>query len=264
MTEFRHSMVIRRLESRRSCQDVACYRPHTHERFSIGVIDSGSTVFTGAAGSSARLEAGDVVLIPAGNVHACNPDRGRWRYQMIQADQGWIAGLLAEGADSRLLEGITVFRQRSVHRRFSRLNDLLFDDADVDADRIETEFRHALHDCARRDPDWRMAPAVGNELPSSLRPVLQRLRDDETNPRLDELAELAGMDRFQLIRAMKRATGMAPLAWRQNRRIIAAREMLREGRSQSETAHVLGFADQSHFHRVFRAHVAASPGAYRG
>lgn len=263
MSEFTHSGVIPRLESRRSCQEIACYRLHTHERFSIGLVDSGTTVFTGAGESSVRLAAGDVVLIPAGHVHACNPDRGRWRYQMIQADQDWIAGLLASSA-SDLLDGITVFRQRSVHRRFSELNDLLFDGVGVSAERIEAEFRGALGDCDRHAPDRRMAPAGEGELLSTLEPVLERLRDDETNPPLGELAALAGMDRFQLIRAMKRATGMAPLAWRQNHRVVAARDMLREGRSQAETAHALGFADQSHFHRVFRAHVAASPGAYRG
>ncbi|GAA4388106.1 MULTISPECIES: helix-turn-helix domain-containing protein [Brevibacterium] len=40
--------------------------------------------------------------------------------------------------------------------------------------------------------------------------------------------------------------------------------MLRAGTSVVETAIALGFVDQSHFHRVFRAHVAALPGAYRG
>lgn len=101
------------------------------------------------------------------------------------------------------------------------------------------------------------------QLREQLRPVLDRLRNDESNPSLDELAALAGLTRYQLIRAVKRATGLAPLAWRQNARIAQARRMLRTGRPIADTAHELGFTDQSHFHRVFRAHVAASPGAYR-
>lgn len=71
------------------------------------------------------------------------------------------------------------------------------------------------------------------------------------------------MDRFQLIREMKRATGLSPLAWRQNTRVLEARRRLRAGERIADTAHSLGFVDQSHFHRVFQAHVAASPGAYR-
>ncbi|HWV76460.1 MAG TPA: helix-turn-helix domain-containing protein [Isoptericola sp.] len=50
---------------------------------------------------------------------------------------------------------------------------------------------------------------------------------------------------------------------RHNDRVTAARAMLRAGRPLAETAYELGFADQSHFHRVFRAHVAATPGVYR-
>lgn len=112
-------------------------------------------------------------------------------------------------------------------------------------------------------PELRVAGSIEPALVSTLSPALQRLRDDATNPRLDDLADLVGMDRFQLIREMKRATGLSPLAWRQNTRVLEARRRLRAGERIADTAHSLGFVDQSHFHRVFQAHVAASPGAYR-
>ena len=80
---------------------------------------------------------------------------------------------------------------------------------------------------------------------------------------LAELGALVGMSTHQLVRAMKRATGLAPLAWRQNARIVHARHLLRDGVPIADAAHELGFTDQSHFHRVFQAHVAAPPGAYR-
>lgn len=258
--EFWHNAFMPQLESRRSCQEVACYRPHTHDRFSIGLIDSGTTTFTGPADEPFRLAPGDVILIPAGHVHACNPERGRWQYQMIQADQEWITTLLPDAWGSSLI-GITVFRHRGLHRRFSAVNDLLF--ADTGIERVQAELRRVLHECATLDPHRRVAPATDAALVARLRPVLERLHHDESNPFLDELGELVGMGKYQLIRAMKRATGFSPVAWRHNDRVVAARAMLRDGRSLAETAHALGFTDQSHFHRVFRAYVAASPGAYR-
>ncbi|MBL0888699.1 AraC family transcriptional regulator [Myceligenerans indicum] len=285
MSEFWHSAVMPQVESRRSCQEVACYRPHTHERFSIGLIDAGTTTFTGAAGEPIPLAAGDVVLIPAGHVHACNPERGRWEYQMIQADQEWVAGLLPDGPDAGtpgpgvpgpgvpgpgvpgpgvpggFLTGITVFRNLGLHHRLSTVNDLLF--TATDSERVAAAFRRVLRECAMLRPHRRVAPTTDADLAARMGPVLDRLRHDESNPPLAELGELVGMGRYQLIRAMKRATGLPPVAWRQNHRVIAARTMLRDGRSPAETAHALGFSDQSHFHRVFRAHVAASPGAYR-
>jgi AraC-like DNA-binding protein len=262
MPEFWHSALLPHLESRRSCQEITCYRPHTHDRFSIGLIDSGLTTFAGAAGEALPLAAGDVILIPAGHVHACNPEHGRWSYQMIQADQDWIASLLPEESDG-LLAGIHVFRHPGLYGRFSAVNDLLFLDADADAERSEAALRRALRDCAELAPHRRIAPATDAALLARLSAVLDLLHGDGPAPVLDELATVAGMDKYRLIRAVKRATGLPPLAWRQNDRVITARAMLRDGRSLAETAHALGFADQSHFHRVFRAHVAATPGAYR-
>ena len=46
---------------------------------------------------------------------------------------------------------------------------------------------------------------------------------------LAELAALAGLSRYQLIRAFRRATGMTTHAWQINQRVNMARERLRAG-----------------------------------
>ncbi|MBY6414761.1 AraC family transcriptional regulator [Rhodococcus sp. BP-252] len=257
--EFWHSPLLPQVESRRSCQDISCYRPHTHDRFSIGLVDSGTTVFTGASGEPIELAAGDVILIPAGHVHSCNPRDGRWEYQMIHAAQDWILALAP--AAVRMTDGISIFRDRHLHEQFTAVNELLFSDAD--SEQLESAFRTALTTCATREPHRRLDDVVDDALVQRLRPVLARLFEARDNPTLDELAHLAGMGKYQLIRAMKRATGFPPVAWLQNERVGVARKLLRNGHSIADAAHTLGFTDQSHFHRVFRAHVAATPGAYR-
>ena len=80
---------------------------------------------------------------------------------------------------------------------------------------------------------------------------------------LDELAALAGMSRYRLLRAFRAAYGMTPHAWQIDRRIMRARQLLDAGMSLAETALALGFADQSHFQRAFKQRVAATPGEYR-
>lgn len=204
---------------------------------------------------------GDVIIIPAGHVHACNPDNGRWEYQMVHADQDWATSLLPRD-DSILLARIAVLRDQRLHHRLSAVNDLVSSDAD--GQRIETALREILREAAAARP-WRtIEPDTDTELSWRLTPVLQRLHEDASTPALDDLAALAGMNRFQLIRSMKRATGLSPVAWRHNDRVNTARALLRQGRPLAEVAHTLGFADQSHFHRVFRAYTATTPGAYRG
>ena len=261
MTEFWRSERLPHLESRRSCQELTCYRPHTHDRFSIGLIDSGTALVTGVSDQAVQLLAGDIIVIPAGHVHACNPDQGRWQYQMIHADESWVAELLAGNAP-QLLSEITIFRDSAVYQRLDQLNSRLF--AGLESAQVEAQIAAALRECATLSPVLRLTLVTDRVLAAQLAPVLEQLEEHTSESTLDELATLAGMDKYQLIRATKRATGMTPIAWRQNQRIIAARGLLRDGRSLSETAAVLGFTDQSHFHRVFRAYVAATPGAYRG
>jgi len=226
----------------------------------MGLIDAGTSVLTGPLDGTVRLEPGDVVVIPAGQVHACNPDQGRWQYQMIHMDQGWAISLAPEAG--RLLDGISVVRRPDLHRRISDLNDAIF--ADEPPDRIEAGFASLFRLLDGASPTHLVTTDANPELATRLRPAMDRLRCDEASPSLRELADLVGMSTHQLVRAMKRATGLAPLAWRQNARIVQARRLLREGAPITDTAQALGFFDQSHFHRVFRAHVAASPGAYRG
>ncbi|MFT3971492.1 MAG: AraC family transcriptional regulator [Micropruina sp.] len=262
MTEFQRSGHVHGLEARRSCQENPCYRPHSHDSFSVGLIDAGSSVLSGPVGGSIRLEPGDVVVIPSGQVHACNPDDGRWVYQMIHADQPWAASLTPHGDHTPLFLGIQVLRREGLASVVEAFGDAVF--ADEARENIETAAAVLLQELESVSPTHLVTSEANRELIARLSPVMERLTNDESNPSLDELARLVEMSKYQLVRAMRRATGLSPMAWRQNARIIQARRLLREGRAIADTAYTLGFTDQSHFHRVFRSHVAVSPGGYRG
>lgn len=262
MTEFWRSSTVASLEARRSAQENSCYRQHTHDALSVGVIDAGVSIFTGSVTGGVRLEPGDVVIVPAGHVHACNPQRGHWLYRMIHLDQEWAASLMPRAMSTELFDGVNVLRDPVLGDIANGLTDALF--LDPPRERIEEEFSGFFAAAGGVPAAHRVRSTVDPVLRARVEPVLRRLRDDEAAPRLEVLGALVGMSRYQVVRAVKRATGLSPIAWRQNARVTRARRMLRDGESIAETAHALGFTDQSHFHRVFRAHVAASPGSYRG
>lgn len=261
MAEFGRCGAVAHLEARRSCQELRYYRPHAHDSLSVGAIDAGTSVLT-VLGSKIRLVPGDVIVIPAGHVHACNPDQGRWQYQMIHMDQAWAASLAPDQVESSLFGGVRVFRDRELHSRVDTVTIAIFNSETRET--LEPQVTDLLAELEATPPTHLATKDADPDLVARLVPVMDRLRTDQTNPSLTDLAGLVGMSKYQLIRAMRRATGLSPLAWRQNARIAVARHMLREGRPISETAHALGFSDQSHFHRVFSRHVAASPGAYQG
>jgi AraC-like DNA-binding protein len=264
--EFHRSTAIPSLEFRRSCRENTCYRPHTHDVLSIGLIDEGSSVLTGPLTGPVQLAPGDVVVIPPGHVHSCNPEAGRWRYQMTHLDPAWADDLVRATSGAA---GVRVLRSPSVYGQVTNVNDAIA--ADRPAAELERErrrladlFGHAEREASMTVPTM-PAPTDGHLAAAQrLQPVLHRLRYDDTTPALDDLAELVGLSRYQLIRAVKQVTGLSPVAWRQNARILEARRMLRSGAAIADTASMLGFTDQSHFHRVFQAHVATTPGSYRG
>jgi AraC family transcriptional regulator len=85
-----------------------------------------------------------------------------------------------------------------------------------------------------------------------------------TNIRLSELAQLTKLSQSQFGRAFKASTGFAPHQWQLNARIARAQQLLLDGDlSLSEIALSTGFSEHSHFSRVFRKVVGASPGFWQ-
>ncbi|MFQ6227725.1 helix-turn-helix domain-containing protein [Nocardia sp. NPDC002869] len=60
---------------------------------------------------------------------------------------------------------------------------------------------------------------------------------------LGDLVQDTGLSRFQLVRRFRDVTGLPPLAWQINERIIRARSRLRAGCGLAEVSNDLGFAD---------------------
>jgi AraC family transcriptional regulator len=81
---------------------------------------------------------------------------------------------------------------------------------------------------------------------------------------LMDIARACGMPLTQFIRAFGRATGMPPYRWLRSFRIDRAKQVLfNSSLSLAQVAYDCGFADQSHFTRVFFATVGMTPGAWR-
>ncbi|MBH3429821.1 AraC family transcriptional regulator [Pseudomonas alkylphenolica] len=252
------------VESRQACHSRACYKPHSHPTFSIGAVDQGSSLFTGAGEGQTRLLPGTLVFVPARCVHACNPEPGAfWSYQMLHLDATWLKALrLESGLASRDGEPARISQDAQTYQRFCKLNRVLFSSVGA------TEKEAALIEFMADYDTGALLPLASSglvKLPDSkLNAVLQCL-EEETNQLLPlaELATLAGMGRYQLIRAFRAATGLTPHAYQLNQRVNLARRWLRGATPVAEIAYRLGFADQSHFQRVFKAHTGITPGSYR-
>lgn len=255
------------VESRRACHSRACYKPHSHPTYSIGSVDSGRSVFTSVDHAPVTLRPGTVVFVPPARVHACNPSSEcAWSYQMLHIDAQWLETLRSESSDiggcHGAIEPVRIVQDDHTYRRFSALNAKLFsEDSVCEKEAVLIEF---IGDCSYGSQVALSPPVSMPKHDEKLEKVLDFLHVEHTTvPTLAELAGLAGVSRYQLIRLFRAATGMTPHAWHLNHRINQARRYLCRGMPLAEVAYRLGFADQSHFQRIFKAHVGATPGDYR-
>lgn len=81
---------------------------------------------------------------------------------------------------------------------------------------------------------------------------------------LSRVAIECGLSVRHFSRAFRLSTGLPPHRWLMKQRVARARELLKARvLSLADVAHFCGFADQSHFTRVFTAIVGRSPGTWR-
>ena len=79
----------------------------------------------------------------------------------------------------------------------------------------------------------------------------------------DTLEQVAGTDRYTIVRHFKAAYGTTPDRYRMLRRLDRARAAIGAGRSLAQAAVDAGFADQSHLTRQFKQAYGMTPGRWR-
>lgn len=99
--------------------------------------------------------------------------------------------------------------------------------------------------------------------PSVVRVVRDYIIDNHARGiALSELEKVAGLSGFHLTRVFSNAVGMPPHAFQTHVRVVAAKELIRRGLAFAEAAVMVGFSDQSHFHRHFLRLMKVTPGDY--
>jgi AraC family transcriptional regulator len=100
--------------------------------------------------------------------------------------------------------------------------------------------------------------------PIWLRHCMEQLLEESDQPlRLSALALSAGVHPVSLARAFRRHYGISPGQLQRRTQLNRAAQRLRDGQSIAEVATQFGFADQSHFTRLFRAEYRCTPAAWR-
>jgi AraC-like DNA-binding protein len=239
---------------------------HWHATHGFGVLDDGAQQSASGRGAVEAF-AGDVISTHPGEVHDGRPlgsPSRRWRMLYVEPDR--MRDLLAPPGTDRASD-LAVVRPviqdprlaAALRDLFSRLDRARPGDG-VDALACDEALAQATHCLSAHVERARPSP----DADAGLTQVRDRLAADLlAPPSLTELAEMAGLSRYQLLRRFERAHGVPPHAWLLMQRAEAARRLIRQGLALADAAAATGFADQSHLGRVFLRQFGFTPGAWR-
>lgn len=239
---------------------------HSHERLTFGVLGPGNGRIR-VRGAEWQADRGCLLAIGPDEPHSAEPSRGGgWTYRSFYPSPAVVAAALRSDRFAALA--------MTDYPRFDR--PVIRDpELALAVDRLHRRMERGS--ATPGDEErllvliGRLAARYGEGLPvpkeNATAGVVTRARAFlEANAgkpvRLHDLAAVAGVSLFHLIRCFQREVGMPPHAWLTQLRANRAREMLLEGEAPAAVAYRCGFSDQAHLTRTFRSMLGVTPGTY--
>ncbi|WP_332877256.1 helix-turn-helix domain-containing protein [Massilia sp. S19_KUP03_FR1] len=229
---------------------------HMHEGYSIGLVQRGVNRFA-CAGTRWAARPGQLCVMNPAQVHSSEADAQGWTYTNLFLEPDALCTALGRQTRSSPI----VFRQHVIDDACAVSHfTALANASTAGTDAMAGECAHALL-LARLG---RLASGVASDSSASAS-AIARVRDlldtvCERSVTLAELARVADMDTFHLVRSFSAMVGMAPYAYHLNRRLQCAQRMIAAGSLLADTAFATGFTDQAHFTRHFRRFLGLTPG----
>lgn len=232
------------------------FSPHRHDTYTIAVTTAGVQSFNYRKKRWRSLP-GQVMILHPDEMHdgyCC--DQTGFSYRAAYLPPLHVQTVIDGDELPFLAEGVSTDPDLvgSAHRLIamcSTVNELFgYQDALY-------QFVSAMQRCEGSLPARR---SVNREAVMRVREFLDSVPGPGTN--LDQLEEIAGYDRWQLSRDFRTLLGTSPYRYLQCRRVQRATQLLRSGLGIAAAAHEAGFADQSHFGRVFKRTFGTTPLAW--
>lgn len=234
---------------------------HSHDQFGFGMIAFGAQRSWSGIGQ-VEASGGDVIFCNPGEMHDGIPLDGKVRgWRIVYLDPALISRAIGEEIAGELEIARPVARDPLLAEHLVRLFAAL---TGPEPDRLACEeilIRSVM--CVARRHGTRK-PASNNAASPSVAKAVQRI-DCAPNESvsLGELAALAGVSRFQLLRGFDREIGTTPHAYLIQRRVCFAKRLLAAGETPAQAAIEAGFADQSHMTRAFVRYLGITPSRYQ-
>jgi AraC-like DNA-binding protein/quercetin dioxygenase-like cupin family protein len=257
------------VEVMRTSYRTQAFPRHAHEYLTLGVILRGvGTIWW--SGSNHVTCPGDIVVIPAGEVHTGGVERQTSALSYVAVH---VPGeVLAACAEAQGLRGgrvpefaPVVTRDRALGLELERLDAAM---QRVDHGAADDALSDAIELSVRRYAEG--TPSFAAHSPTGEPNVVRMARDiiedcyaDNTQTSLRALALVTGVTSFHLVRVFTHAVGLSPHRYLIQTRVRRARQFLASGVPSSFVAAMTGFVDQSHLTTQFKRYVGITPASYQ-
>lgn len=238
---------------------------HSHEGFTLGVIQEGAQCFYRTGGNHIAPQ-DSIILVNADEVHnGHSAADGGWAYKAMYPLPEQLNSVCAELGSFK--DVTPYFPEPVVHdpelaAQFRQLFEVL----ETSDNRLlrESLMYAFLVKLIHRHGRSRLPEGPQTKVQSQLHRVKEFLDDfPEADISLEDLAQLANLSPYHLIRAFGKAFGLPPHAYQVQARLRLARQFLRKGQTLADAAQSSGFHDQSHLHRHFKKAMGVTPKQYR-
>lgn len=241
---------------------------HLHEEYqlTLSLTHTGRYYYRGA---NHLVPVGSLSVLHPGEIHQTRPLAVRLtpsRFRMMYVPYNTLRQAAAEVARRDI--GLPFFAEPTIldpnlFVQFLSLHQTL----EGAASQLELEsrlllaFTQVIADYAQ---DYLPPSTIGVER-ATVRLVREYLQENYTqNVSLAELARLAELSAFHLIRVFTKEVGLTPHAYQTLARIARAKSLLTSNMPSGQVAIAVGFYDQSHFGEHFKRLVGVPPEKYAG
>lgn len=237
---------------------------HTHEGYTVAVIEHGAQRFY-RTGDQHLADQDSIILVNADDVHTGQSatDYG-WAYRAMYPTPEQFQHVGRELFQGR--DGVPYFPQAVVQDpELAAQLRLVFSHLRDSHDRLlnETLLYSVMTRLVARHSRSRHSFREG-KAPSRALQLVKEFLDDfpAADAALEDLARLADLSPYYLVRQFRRHYGLPPHAYQVQNRLRLARTLLRQGQAPASVAIDCGFHDQSHLTTHFKRAMGVAPGQY--
>lgn len=238
------------------------FQRHYHLDFHIGLITDGQQKFH-YQGSSYQVGSGQIVIMPPDELHDGHSllDSG-YQVKVFSIDPQWLSDLAELKRPGNTISfSELIIHDPGVFKPLARLHHSL----------TQNNISQLAKDCLPYEGfnqlftrygalAQKAAIPLGQQSVNTLKEYLMENLDQPV--RLEQLSELCQLSPTQFQRHFKAKVGLTPYAWLSRLRLEKGMRLLKSGLCGTEVAHQIGFYDQAHFSKAFKATYGVSPSQF--